>query len=119
MRRLLFAIPISAIFLSATVRGQDRMPPIPPEKMAEAQKKAAQNYKDLRNQDLAGPPWSVLLRGPHLVVASLQLRLHNQNNSALSAKLTEFAILIAARQCTNNYEWNAHHMASTRAGLSE
>jgi 4-carboxymuconolactone decarboxylase len=119
MRQLLLAFLVSAIVPSATIRAQDRMPPIPPEKMTDAQKKAARDYKDLRNQDLAGPPWSVLLRVPDLVVPSLQLRLHNQNNSALSAKLTEFAILIAARQWTNNYEWNAHHTAATRAGLSE
>ena len=98
---------------------QDRMPPIPLEKMTAAQKKVAAEYKDLRGADLAGPPWSVILRVPDLVVPSLQMRLHNQKNSALSPKLTEFAILIAARQWTNNYEWNAHSAAAERAGLSQ
>jgi hypothetical protein len=41
---------------------QDRMPPIAAEKMTDAQKKAVQDYKDLRKQDLTGPPWSVILR---------------------------------------------------------
>jgi len=101
------------------IRAQDRMPPIPPDKMTDAQKKAAQDYKDIRKQDLTGPPWSVILRLPDLVVPSLQLRMHNQTNSALSAKLTEFAILIAARHWTNNYEWNAHMTLAARAGLSQ
>ena len=92
--------------------------PSPPDKMTEAQKKAVQDYKDLRKQDLTGPPWSVILRVPDLVVPSLQLRLHNLNNSALSPKLTEFAIMIAARQWTNNYEWAAHSTLAGRAGLS-
>jgi 4-carboxymuconolactone decarboxylase len=52
-----------------------------------------------------------------LVVPSLQLRIHNQNDSALSPQLTEFAILIAAREWTNSCEWNPHS-AATRAGLS-
>ncbi len=99
-------------------RAQDRMPPIAPEKMTPAQKKAVADYKELRKADLTGPPWTVLLRVPDLVVPSLELRLHNQNNSALSPKLTEMAILIAARQWTNNFEWNAHSRLATTAGLS-
>jgi 4-carboxymuconolactone decarboxylase len=61
----------------------------------------------------------VLLRVPDLVVPSLQLRLHNQTaGNPLGPKLTEFAILIAAREWTNNFEWNAHSNAATTAGLS-
>ena len=118
MRGLQSSILAVAVFHGGAVFAQDRMPPIPPEKMTDAQKKAVQDYKQLRNQDLAGPPWSVMLRVPDLVVPSLQLRLHNLNNSALTPKLTEFAILIAARQWTNNFEWNAHNPLATRAGLS-
>src|SRR4026209_391855 len=95
--------------LAGQVWAQDRMPPIPAEKMTDAQKKAVADYKALRNTDLVGPTWTVLLRVPDLVVPSLQLRLHNQQNSALSPKLTEMAILIAARHLTNSYEFNAHH----------
>jgi 4-carboxymuconolactone decarboxylase len=97
---------------------QDRMPPIPADKMTPAQKKAVAEYKDIRKQDLTGPPWAVLLRVPDLVVPSLEMRLHNLNNSALSRKLTELAILIAARHWTNNYEWNAHNPLAATAGLS-
>jgi 4-carboxymuconolactone decarboxylase len=86
--------------------------------MTPAQKKAVADYKDIRKQDLTGPPWSVLLRVPDLVVPSLEIRLHNLNNSALSRKLTELAILIAARHWTNNYEWNAHNPLAATAGLS-
>jgi 4-carboxymuconolactone decarboxylase len=86
--------------------------------MTDAQKKAVADYKALRNTELTGPPWTVLLRVPDLVVPSLQLRLHNQQNSALSPKLTEMAILIAARHLTNSYEFNAHHTLAVKAGLS-
>ena len=104
--------------LAFTGIAQDRMPPIPADRMSDAQKKAVADYKDLRKQDLTGPPWTVLLRVPDTVVPSLQLRLHNLNNSALSRKLTEFVILIAARHWTNNFEWNAHGPLATQAGLS-
>ena len=104
--------------LAGQAWAQDRMPPIPAEKMTDAQKKAVADYKALRNTELTGPPWTVLLRVPDLVIPSLQLRLHNQQNSALSPKLTEMAILIAARHLTNSYEFNAHHTLAVKAGLS-
>lgn len=103
----------------AMVKAQDRMPPIPADKQTVAQKKAIADYKDLRKADLTGPPWTVLLRVPDLIVPSLELRLHNQTaNNPLGQKLTEFAILIAAREWTNNFEWNAHARLATAAGLN-
>jgi len=116
--KTLFAVPVLTLVFAAHVIAQDRMPPIPVEKMTDAQKKAVADYKTIRNADLAGPPWTVLLRVPDLVVPSLQLRLHNLQNSALSQKLTELAILIAARHWTNSYEWNAHYALAVKAGLS-
>ena len=103
---------------AASLVAQDRMPMIPADKLTDAQKKAIADYKDIRKVDLTGPPWSVLLRVPDLVVPSLQMRLHNLNNSALSPKLTEFAILIAARNWTSYYEWNSHSQEAVTAGLS-
>ena len=108
---------IIALAVAAPAIAQDRLPMIPADKMTPAQKKAVADYKDLRKADLTGPPWSALLRVPDLVMPSLELRLHNLNNSALSRPLTEFAILIAARQWTNNFEWNAHRRLADEAKL--
>ena len=117
MKRLVALLALSLVFAGHAL-AQDRMPPIPADKMTEAQKKAVADYKAIRNTDLVGPPWTVLLRVPDLVVPSLQLRMHNLQNSALSPKLTELAILIAARHWTNSYEWNAHYTLAVKAGLS-
>jgi 4-carboxymuconolactone decarboxylase len=116
--KTLIALLVLTLLCSLQAQAQDRMPPIPADKMTDAQKKAVADYKSIRNTDLVGPPWSVLLRVPDLVVPSLQLRLHNLQNSALSPKLTELAILIAARHWTNSYEWNAHHTLAVKAGLA-
>ena len=110
---------ILAFSLAGVLVAQDRMPPIPADQQTAAQKKAIVDYKNLRKADLTGPPWTVLLRVPDLIVPSLELRLHNQTaNNPLGQKLTEFAILIAAREWTNNFEWNAHARLATAAGLS-
>jgi 4-carboxymuconolactone decarboxylase len=112
--------PLILVALLATAvaaPAQDRMPPIPADKMTDAQQKAVADYKALRGTDLAAPPWTVLLRVPGQVVPALQIRLHYLNDSALDQRLTEFAILIAARRWTNNFEWNAHSGAAAKAGL--
>jgi 4-carboxymuconolactone decarboxylase len=118
MKRICKVLWILALLEAASLVAQDRMPMIPADKLTDAQKKAIADYKDIRKVDLTGPPWSVLLRVPDLVVPSLQMRLHNLNNSALSGKLTELAILIAARNWTNYYEWNSHSQEAVTAGLS-
>jgi 4-carboxymuconolactone decarboxylase len=112
------AILISAFLASTGAQAQERLSPIPPEKMTEVQKKTITEYKEIRKTDLTAGPFAVLLRDPDYVIPALQMRLHNLNNSGLSRKLTEMAILIAARDWTNNYEWNAHSTLATQEKLS-
>jgi 4-carboxymuconolactone decarboxylase len=112
------AVMLLLISGSSLATAQERMSMIPADRMTEAQKKAVADYKALRGADLTGPPWSVLLRVPDQVIPALQIRLHYLNKSVLGPKLTEFAILTAARKWTNNWEWNAHSTAATAAGLS-
>jgi 4-carboxymuconolactone decarboxylase len=97
---------------------QDRMPPIPREKMTEAQAKAAAEFAAARNSSPTGP-FAVMLRVPELMTLSFKWREHVQFRSALDQRLTEFAILIAARHWTQQYEWNAHYPAAIRAGLKQ
>jgi 4-carboxymuconolactone decarboxylase len=111
-------LTLLVVSVAPRVLAQERMSMIPADKMTEAQKKAVADYKALRGTDLTGPPWSVLLRVPDQIVPALQIRLHYLNRSVLGPKLTEFAILTAARRWTNNWEWNAHSTAAANAGLS-
>jgi len=110
-------VAIASLLCVSAVSAQERMSMIPAGKQTEAQKKAVADYKALRGTDLTGPPWSVLLRVPDQIVPALQIRLHYLNRSVLPAKLTELAILTAARKWTNNWEWNAHSTAAATSGL--
>jgi 4-carboxymuconolactone decarboxylase len=109
---------VFAIAVAPSAKAQERMSMIPAERQTEAQKKAVADYKALRGADLTGPPWSVLLRVPDQIVPALQIRLHYLNRSVLGPRLTELAILTAARKWTNNWEWNAHSTAAATAGLN-
>jgi 4-carboxymuconolactone decarboxylase len=114
--RALTGALILALGSHSGLRAQDRMPPIQAEKMTDAQRTAAAEFRAARNADPNGP-FGVLLRVPDLMTLGFKWREHVQFRSALDQKLTEFSILIAARQWTQEYEWNAHYPAALKAGL--
>jgi 4-carboxymuconolactone decarboxylase len=97
-------------------QAQDRMPPIPAEKMSEAQKKAVAEYMAARGP-LTGP-WIALLRSPEIVNRARALSDYLRFNSSLPPRLSEFVILITARQWAQPYEWNAHHTLALKGGLN-
>lgn len=116
--KIRIAALLALVVLAHGAAAQERMSMIPADKQTDAQKKTVAEYKALRGADLTAPPWSVLLRVPDQVMPALEIRLHYLNKSAIGPKLTEFAILTAARKWTNNWEWNAHAPAAKAAGLS-
>ena len=83
--------------------------------MTDTQKKAATDHAAARGA-LTGP-WAVLLRSPELVNRARPLSDYLRFNSGLPPRLTEFVILITARQWTQQYEWNAHHTLAMKGGL--
>jgi 4-carboxymuconolactone decarboxylase len=112
------ALAVGVVLLSRSdLRAQERMPPVPAEKMTEAQKKVADEFAAVRNAAPTGP-FAVLLRVPELMDLSFRWRQHVQARSALDQRLTELAILVTARHWTQQYEWNAHAPAALKAGLA-
>jgi 4-carboxymuconolactone decarboxylase len=99
----------------ANAQAQDRMPPIPAEKMTEVQKKAAADHAAARGS-LTGP-WNVLLRSPELMGRVRGTSDYVRFNGALPPRLSEFVILITARQWSQGYEWNAHQPLALKGGL--
>ena len=108
---------VFSLAFSATVFAQERMGPIPAEKMTDSQKKAAADHTAARGS-LTGP-WSVLVRSPELMGRVRGLSDYVRFNSALPPRLSEFVILITARQWSQAYEWNAHYPLALKAGLKK
>ena len=70
------ALAVGVVLLSRSdLRAQERMPPIPAEKMTEAQKKATAEFAAVRNAAPTGP-FAVLLRVPELMDLSFKWRQH-------------------------------------------
>ena len=99
------------------LRAQSRMPPIPAEKMTDAQKKAVAEFEEARPNDVRGP-WVPLLRSPELMSRVRATSDYLRFKTPLPPKLIELVVLITARHWTQQYEWNAHHSPALKAGLS-
>ena len=104
------------LVLSPAARAQERMPPIPESSMTEAQAAyAAENGAPL------GGPWLALLRSPELLKEVQDIWRFGRRvraRSPRSNQLTELAILIAAREWTQQFEWNSHAVTAAEAGLN-
>lgn len=97
---------------------QDRMPPIPADKMTDAQKEAAAEI-------LAGPrkavvgPFIPLMRSPELMNRLQKVGEYLRYNTKLGSNISEFVILQMARHMTQQFEWDAHVDLARKAGVKE
>ena len=109
-------VVVLSLACSTGAFAQERMGPIPADKVTDAQKKAAADHTSARGQ-LTGP-WQVLLRSPELMGRVRGLSDYVRWNGALSPRLSEFVILITAREWSQPYEWNAHQPLAVKGGLN-
>jgi 4-carboxymuconolactone decarboxylase len=115
--RLLSGTFAFGLLCGAAASAQDRLPPIPADKLTPAQKKTVDEYKKARGGEPGGP-WAVLTRSPELMSRTLALSDYLRFNSTLPPRLSEFVILMTAREWGQNYEWNAHHPLALKGGLN-
>jgi 4-carboxymuconolactone decarboxylase len=127
---LVISIGVSAI-------AQDRMPKIPPDKLTEAHKKAADEFRaaqQARTEACRDPkmdpskctpayfdvhgPMVPLLRSPEIMVAANAMDNYLEFKTVLPPELREFVILITAREWTQQYVWNSHYTSAIKNGLS-
>jgi len=113
------AVGFAILMLAASIplRAQDRMPPIPVAKLSDAQKHAVEDFKAARHTDISGP-FVPLLRSPEVMTRARAMGDYLRCRSVLPPRLREFVILMTSRQCTQQYEWNAHAPLAREGGLS-
>jgi 4-carboxymuconolactone decarboxylase len=97
---------------------QDRLPPIPPEKQTEAQKKAAVEFRGERMTEVFGP-FVPLSRSPQLMMDAARMGTYLRFGNTLPRALSEFAVILQARRWTQEYEWYIHAADARTAGLPE
>jgi len=105
-----------APFLAAGA--QDRMPPLAGDDLSAAQQAAVAEHRAMRNTEIRGGPWVPLLRSPEVMRRARAMGDYLRFNSALPPRLSEFVILMTAREWTQQYEWYVHHDIALEAGLA-
>jgi 4-carboxymuconolactone decarboxylase len=70
-----------------------------------------------RNNKIDTGPFNAYARSPALGVLLLHVSDFVRFNSSLPPRLSEFAIMIAARQWAQLYEWRAHYPLAIKGGL--
>jgi 4-carboxymuconolactone decarboxylase len=109
---------LGALVSALPASGQTRMPPVSPEQYDEAQKKAAEEFQAARKGPVSGP-FSVLIRIPELMTANRMMGDYLRLKPSIGTRLSELIILIAAREWTQDYEWDVHAPIALRQGISQ
>ena len=97
---------------------QDRLPPLPEAEWTEQQRIAAREV-------IAGPrgalisPFVPLLRSPELMTHAQRMGEYLRYRSAIGLRLSELAILVTARQWTQQVEWAIHVPIAVREGINQ
>ena len=96
--------------------GPDRLPPLTPAALSEAQRAAAARFEESRKVPVFGPFWP-LIRSPEMMLRAHEMGQHLRYNSSLPYALSEMAILLVARRWNQPVEWEIHQPAALKAGL--
>src|SRR3954468_14962957 len=118
MLKLIFPLVVMVVGMAASTAAQDRMPPIPADRLTDAQKKAIEEFKTARSADISGP-FVPLLRSPEVMSRARAMGDYLRFKSSLPPRLSEFVILLTARRWTQQYEWNAHQPLALKGGLKK
>ena len=116
--RLVWALILASLGAIRLASAEDRMPPLAPEAMNEAQRQAVAALEAARGNGARGP-WVPLLRSPEVLNRARAMGDYLRFASALPPRLSEFLILLTAREWTQQYEWLAHHQIALEAGVPQ
>jgi 4-carboxymuconolactone decarboxylase len=95
----------------------DRMPPIPADKWTDAQKKSAEEITSGPRKELVGP-FIPLLRSPEYMSRLQRVGEYLRYKTSLGSNISEFIILLIARNWTQQFEWYSHESLALKAGIN-
>jgi 4-carboxymuconolactone decarboxylase len=94
----------------------ERMGPVPPSAYDAAQKQAAEDFEKARKTGVFGP-FSRMMRSPEVMSSARSMGDYLRFGSAIGTTLSEFVILVTAREWTQEYEWSLHAPIALQRGI--
>ena len=98
-------------------QAQDRMPPLAADSLNAEQAASVAALVEARGYGPQGP-WIPLLRSPEVLTRARAMGDYLRYRTSLPPRLSEFLILLTAREWTQQYEWYAHRDIALEAGIS-
>jgi 4-carboxymuconolactone decarboxylase len=96
--------------------GEARLPTIGPANYDQEQKAAAAAFQQARGVPVFGP-FEPLMYSPEVMTVARSMGDYLRYHSAIGNKLSEFAILLTAREWSQNYEWYVHYPIALKVGI--
>ncbi len=116
MKNLLSTAVASLLLTTSLAQAADRLPSIPPDQYTPEQKEAAEQFLAARKVPVFGP-FEPLMHSPQVMSQARAMGDYLRYNSAIGNTLSELAILITAREWTQDYEWYVHYPIAIKAGI--
>jgi len=121
MKKILGLALLASTFLAPGILAAAdvvRFPTISPDAYTAKQKEFAKVLADSpRAGNVNNPPFKVYFRSPEFAVEAIKMSDYLRWGTGLDARLSELAIIIAARNWDNDYIWSAHYTAAVKAGM--
>ena len=95
---------------------EDRLPTIPPASYTAEQKQAAVDFESSRKTPVFGP-FEPLMHSPQVMSQARAMGDYLRYKSAIGTTLSELAILVTAREWSQDYEWTVHYPIALKAGI--
>lgn len=112
--------PLAALMLTSLLataaHAAERLPTIPPAQYSDEQKKAAEDFLATRKVPVFGP-FEPLMHSPQVMSQARAMGDYLRYNSAIGNTLSELAILVTAREWTQDYEWYVHQPIALKMGI--
>jgi 4-carboxymuconolactone decarboxylase len=105
---------LSAIAFAA--QAEERLPTVPPAQYNSEQKQAAVDFEAARKVAVFGP-FEPLMHSPQVMSEARAMGDYLRYKSAIGNTLSELAILVTAREWTQDYEWSVHAPIAVKAGV--
>ena len=110
-----FSLACFALIVSS-VRAEERLPTIPPAQYSAEQKQAAADFEAARKVPVFGP-FEPLMYSPAVLSQARAMGDYLRYKSAIGNTLSELAILLTARDWSQDYEWSVHYPIALKAGI--
>ncbi len=106
----------ATLFTPALSSAQERLPTIPPAQYDAAQRQAAKDFETARKAPISGP-FEPMMYSPQVMSSARAMGDYLRYKSGIGNTLSEFVILLTARDWTQDYEWSVHAPIAEKAGI--